>query len=101
MILLCRIKRYQVTTVSERLSRKSRQLKGGKLTNFKDPGTFQQYALAPANYVTPIPDALSSADAAPMLCAGVTTVSILLHSPNAAEKGAAWPHMRSRDITEC
>ncbi len=38
-----------------------------------DPGTFQQYALAPANYVTPIPDALSSEDAAPMLCAGVTT----------------------------
>lgn len=38
-----------------------------------DPGTFQQYALAPANYVTPIPDALSSEEAAPMLCAGVTT----------------------------
>jgi len=41
---------------------------------FLDPGTFQQYALAPANYVTPIPDALSSEAAAPMLCAGVTTV---------------------------
>ena len=35
----------------------------------------QQYALAPANYVTPIPDALSSEDAAPMLCAGVTSKS--------------------------
>lgn len=38
-----------------------------------DPGTFQQYALAPANYVTPIPDSLSSEDAAPMLCAGVVS----------------------------
>ena len=38
-----------------------------------DPGTFQQYALGPANYVTPIPEALTSEDAAPLLCAGVTT----------------------------
>lgn len=38
-----------------------------------DPGTFQQYALAPASYVTPIPEGLSSEDAAPMLCAGVTS----------------------------
>lgn len=38
-----------------------------------DPGTFQQYALAPANYVTPIPEGLSSEDAAPMLCAGVVS----------------------------
>jgi len=42
----------------------------GRLT---DPGTFQQYALAPANYVTPIPEALKSEEAAPMLCAGVTS----------------------------
>lgn len=44
-----------------------------------DPGTFQQYALAPANYVTPIPDALSSEDAAPILCAGVTTLVVPLN----------------------
>jgi len=48
---------------------------GGVETNgrFVDPGTFQQYALAPANYVTPIPENLKSEDAAPMLCAGVTS----------------------------
>jgi D-arabinose 1-dehydrogenase-like Zn-dependent alcohol dehydrogenase len=42
------------------------------------PGTFAQYALAPTNYVTPIPDGLDSADAAPMLCAGLTVYSALL-----------------------
>ncbi|ESZ98269.1 putative alcohol dehydrogenase [Sclerotinia borealis F-4128] len=44
-----------------------------KISGYYYPGTFQQYALAPANYVTPIPDALDSKDAAPLLCAGVTT----------------------------
>ncbi|KAF2745845.1 GroES-like protein [Sporormia fimetaria CBS 119925] len=49
----------------------------GKLSGYYTPGTFQQYALAPANYVTPIPDGLDSADAAPMLCAGLTVYSAL------------------------
>jgi len=30
------------------------------------PGTYQQYVLGPADYVTPIPDELDSAAAAPM-----------------------------------
>ncbi|KAH7417302.1 alcohol dehydrogenase-like protein [Cadophora sp. MPI-SDFR-AT-0126] len=51
-----------------------------KISGYYFPGTFQQYALAPASYVTPIPDALSSEDAAPMLCAGVTTYSALRKS---------------------
>jgi len=33
-----------------------------------------------ANYVTKIPDSLDSADAAPMLCAGVTVYSALRKS---------------------
>ncbi|KAK0653259.1 Alcohol dehydrogenase 2 [Lasiodiplodia hormozganensis] len=48
-----------------------------KVSGYYTPGTFQQYVLAPANYVTPIPDGLDSAEAAPMLCAGVTTYSAL------------------------
>ncbi|RAL63240.1 hypothetical protein DID88_004318 [Monilinia fructigena] len=56
-----------------------------KISGYYYPGTFQQYALAPANYVTPIPDALDSKDAAPMLCAGVTTYSALRKSE--AESG--------------
>lgn len=44
----------------------------GKISGYYTPGTFQQYALAPANYVTPIPDGLASDLAAPLLCGGVT-----------------------------
>jgi propanol-preferring alcohol dehydrogenase len=36
-------------------------------------GTFAEYALAPAAFATPVPDAVSSRDAAPLSCAGVTT----------------------------
>ncbi|TPX11476.1 uncharacterized protein E0L32_007895 [Thyridium curvatum] len=42
--------------------------------------TFQQYVLGPAAYVTPIPDGLDSAEAAPLLCAGLTAYSALLRS---------------------
>ncbi len=41
-----------------------------KISGYYTPGTFQQYALAPAHYVTPIPDSLPSDAAAPMLCGG-------------------------------
>ena len=51
-----------------------------KISGYYTPGTFQQYVIGPANYVTPIPDGLSSADAAPMLCAGVTVYSALKRS---------------------
>lgn len=44
------------------------------------PGTFQQYTLGPANYVTRIPEGLDSAAAAPMLCGGVTTYSAIRKS---------------------
>ncbi|RVX68504.1 Alcohol dehydrogenase 2 [Exophiala mesophila] len=48
-----------------------------KISGYYTPGTFQQYALGPANYVTPIPDGLPSDAAAPMLCGGVTVYSAL------------------------
>jgi len=51
-----------------------------KISGYYYPGTFQQYAIGPANYVTPIPEGLSSADAAPMLCAGVTVYAALRKS---------------------
>ena len=52
----------------------------GKISGYYTPGTFQQYVVSPANYVTPIPDGLASAEAAPMLCAGVTVYSALRKS---------------------
>jgi alcohol dehydrogenase, propanol-preferring len=36
-------------------------------------GAYAEYAVASARYVVPVPDAVSSFDAAPLTCAGVTT----------------------------
>src|ERR1019366_2145321 len=36
-------------------------------------GTFAEYAVVPAAFASPVPDAISSRDAAPLTCAGVTT----------------------------
>lgn len=49
-----------------------------KISGFYTPGTFQQYVIGPANYVTPIPEGLEAAAAAPVLCAGVTVYSVSL-----------------------
>lgn len=51
-----------------------------RISGYYTPGTFQQYVLGPANYVTPIPDNLPSDEAAPMLCAGVTVHAALKRS---------------------
>ncbi|KAI0443227.1 alcohol dehydrogenase-like protein [Xylaria telfairii] len=48
-----------------------------KISGYYTPGTFQQYVLGPANYVTPVPESLPGEFAAPMLCAGVTTYAAL------------------------
>jgi alcohol dehydrogenase, propanol-preferring len=44
-----------------------------KNSGYSVDGSFAQYALANANYVASIPRQLSFVDAAPILCAGVTT----------------------------
>ncbi|PVH76664.1 GroES-like protein [Cadophora sp. DSE1049] len=51
-----------------------------KISGYYTPGTFQQYATTSASYCTPIPDSLPSAEAAPILCAGLTVYSGLLKS---------------------
>jgi len=51
-----------------------------KNAGYFTPGTFAEYTLGPARYVTPIPDGLDSAIAAPLLCAGVTVYSALRKS---------------------
>jgi len=43
-------------------------------------GGYQQYMIAPVEALVPIPDSLSDADAAPLLCAGITTYNALRHS---------------------
>ncbi|KAI9713391.1 MAG: hypothetical protein M1828_001425 [Chrysothrix sp. TS-e1954] len=51
-----------------------------KISGYYTPGTFQEYTLGPANYVTPIPEGLESAAAAPFLCGGVTVYAALKKS---------------------
>jgi alcohol dehydrogenase len=44
----------------------------GSVTGVNQDGGYQEFMIAPALYVAPIPDALSFADAAPLMCAGLT-----------------------------
>jgi D-arabinose 1-dehydrogenase-like Zn-dependent alcohol dehydrogenase len=43
-------------------------------------GGYQEYMIAPVEALVAIPDSLSDADAAPLLCAGITTYNSLRHS---------------------
>jgi D-arabinose 1-dehydrogenase-like Zn-dependent alcohol dehydrogenase len=43
-------------------------------------GGYQQYMLAPVEALVAIPDSLSDVEAAPLLCAGITTYNSLRHS---------------------
>lgn len=49
----------------------------GKISGYYTPGTFQQYVVSSASYVTPIPANLSDAEAASYLCAGVTVYAAI------------------------
>jgi propanol-preferring alcohol dehydrogenase len=42
-------------------------------TGYSIDGTYAEFAVASADYVVPVPDGVSSFDAAPLTCAGVTT----------------------------
>ncbi|KAI1132699.1 alcohol dehydrogenase-like protein [Nemania abortiva] len=48
-----------------------------EISGWTTPGTFQQYVIGPANYVTPVPDSIPGELAAPMLCAGLTVYAAL------------------------
>jgi alcohol dehydrogenase, propanol-preferring len=50
------------------------------VTGYFTPGTFQQYKVAPARFVMPIPDGLDPAAAATLMCAGVTVYTSLKHA---------------------
>jgi D-arabinose 1-dehydrogenase-like Zn-dependent alcohol dehydrogenase len=43
-------------------------------------GGYQQYMVAPAAALVAIPDSVNDVDAAPLLCAGITTYNALRHS---------------------
>jgi len=51
-----------------------------KIPGISYDGGYQQYMVAPANALVAIPDSLNDVDAAPLLCAGITTYNALRHS---------------------
>ena len=51
-----------------------------KITGLSYDGGYQQYMVAPIEALVSIPATLSDVDAAPLLCAGVTTYNSLRHS---------------------
>ena len=51
-----------------------------KVTGISYDGGYQQYMVAPVEALAAIPDGLSDVEAAPLLCAGVTTFNALRHS---------------------
>lgn len=51
-----------------------------KVSGISYDGGYQQYMLAPAEAIAAIPESLSDVEAAPLLCAGVTTFNALRNS---------------------
>ncbi len=51
-----------------------------KIPGISYDGGYQQYMVAPVEALAAIPEALGDADAAPLLCAGITTYNSLRHS---------------------
>ena len=51
-----------------------------KIPGISYDGGYQQYMLAPVEALVAIPESLSDVDAAPLLCAGITTFNALRHS---------------------
>jgi len=54
--------------------------RNSKVAGIRYDGGYQEYMVAPVEALAAIPDALSDAEAGPLLCAGVTTFNALRHS---------------------
>jgi D-arabinose 1-dehydrogenase-like Zn-dependent alcohol dehydrogenase len=57
-----------------------RNCRNAKITGVSYDGGYQQYMVAPAEALVPIPEGLSDVEAAPLLDAGITTYNALRHS---------------------
>ena len=51
-----------------------------KVSGISYDGGYQQYMLAPESALTAMPESLNAVEAAPLLCAGITTFNALRHS---------------------
>jgi len=61
----------------------------GQVTGVTIDGGYAEYMLAPAAFVAPIPDALDFADAAPLMCAGLTVYNGLRNAKYAVGQKVA------------
>ena len=57
-----------------------RNCRNMKVCGISYDGGYQQYMIAPVEALVAIPDGLNDAEAAPLLCAGITTYNALRHS---------------------
>ena len=57
-----------------------RNCRNVKIPGISYDGGYQQYMVAPVEALVAIPESLSAAEAAPLLCAGITTFNALRHS---------------------
>jgi D-arabinose 1-dehydrogenase-like Zn-dependent alcohol dehydrogenase len=57
-----------------------RNCRNQKICGISYDGGYQQYMLAPVEALVPVPETLRDVDAAPLLCAGITTYNALRHS---------------------
>lgn len=57
-----------------------RNCRNVKIPGISYDGGYQQYMVAPVEALVPIPEALTDVEAAPLLCAGITTYNALRHS---------------------
>jgi len=57
-----------------------RNCRNQKISGISYDGGYQQYMVAPVEALAAIPESLSDVEAAPLLCAGITTYNALRHS---------------------
>jgi D-arabinose 1-dehydrogenase-like Zn-dependent alcohol dehydrogenase len=57
-----------------------RNCRSGKVTGISYDGGYQQYMVAPIEAVAAMPESLNPVEAAPLMCAGITTYNSLRHS---------------------
>jgi D-arabinose 1-dehydrogenase-like Zn-dependent alcohol dehydrogenase len=57
-----------------------RNCRNGKICGISYDGGYEEYMVAPVEALVPIPENLKDVEAAPLLCAGITTYNALRHS---------------------
>jgi len=70
----------RTTRVASAGAENFRNCRNLKIPGISYDGGYEQYMVAPIEALVPIPETLSDTEAAPLLCAGITTFNALRHS---------------------